>query len=229
MPLTVLFIIGIINALNLIDGMDGLAAGLCIFALTIYGVNCFVTGRYLFSLVAAASLGTLIPFFYSNVRGMGARRHKLFMGDTGSQTLGLIVSVLAVSQMMKGGTVLATQDFTLALSPLLVPAFDVGHVVFFRMARGNHPFHPDTTHIHHRLVRWGFVPPKAVVFILCLSAMYVSINLMLAPFIGLTLVLVLDVVVWCAINGVIWQTARRRTAERDIYKKVRNALTQKQP
>jgi UDP-N-acetylmuramyl pentapeptide phosphotransferase/UDP-N-acetylglucosamine-1-phosphate transferase len=229
MPLTVLFIIGIINALNLIDGMDGLAAGVCIFALTIYGVNCFATGRYFFSLVAFASLGTLVPFFYSNVRGFGARHRKLFMGDTGSQTLGLIVSVLAVGQMMKGGTVLATQDFILALSPLLVPAFDVAHVVFFRMLRGSHPFHPDMTHIHHRLVRWGFTPHKAVIFILCLAAIYVSVNMLLAPHVGVTLILILDAAIWCTLNVAIWQMARRRAAGREIHKRVRNALTQKQP
>jgi UDP-N-acetylmuramyl pentapeptide phosphotransferase/UDP-N-acetylglucosamine-1-phosphate transferase len=215
MPLTVLFIIGVINALNLIDGMDGLAAGVCIFVLTIYGVNCFATGRYFFSLVSFASLGALVPFFYSNVRGLGARRRKLFMGDTGSQTLGLIVSVLAIGQMMKGGTVLAKQDFILALSPLLVPVLDVAHVVFFRMVRGSHPFHPDTTHIHHRLVRWGFAPHRAVVFILCLAAMYVSMNMLLAPYVGVTLILILDAAVWCALNGVIWQTARLRAATRE--------------
>jgi UDP-N-acetylmuramyl pentapeptide phosphotransferase/UDP-N-acetylglucosamine-1-phosphate transferase len=229
MPLTVIFIIGIINALNLIDGMDGLAAGVCIFALTIYGVNCFVTGRYLFALVATAALGTLVPFFYANVRGFGTRRHKLFMGDAGSQTLGLIVSVLAVGQMMKGGTVLVKQDFILALSPLLVPAFDVAHVVFFRMVRGNHPFRPDMTHIHHRLVRWGFAPHRTVLFILCLTAIYVSVNMLLAPHVGVTLILVLDAAMWCAINGLIWQSARNRNGEREIHKRVRNALTQKQP
>jgi UDP-N-acetylmuramyl pentapeptide phosphotransferase/UDP-N-acetylglucosamine-1-phosphate transferase len=219
MPLTVLFIIGVINALNMIDGMDGLAAGVCIFALMIYGVNCFATERYFFSLVAFASLGTLIPFFYSNVRGLGARRHKLFMGDTGSQTLGLIVSVLAVGQMMKGGTVLATGDFIVALSPLLVPVFDVAHVVFFRMLRGNHLFLPDKTHIHHRLVRWGFTPSGAVILILCLAAVYVPFNMLLAPHIGVTSILILDAAVWCALNGV--------ASMKQIW--IKNTLTQKQP
>jgi UDP-N-acetylmuramyl pentapeptide phosphotransferase/UDP-N-acetylglucosamine-1-phosphate transferase len=214
-PLTVLFIVGIINALNLIDGMDGLAAGICMIALVIYGVHCFASERYFFSLVAFSALGTVGPFFYSNVRGLGLRRHKLFMGDTGSQTLGLVISVLAVGQIMNSGTVLAKQDFILALSPLVVPVFDVAHVVFFRMLRGNHPFHPDMTHIHHRLTRWGFTPRGAVGFILFLSAIYVAVNLLLAPYVGMTVILVLDVAAWCLLNGAIAAYARRRVAAKD--------------
>jgi UDP-N-acetylmuramyl pentapeptide phosphotransferase/UDP-N-acetylglucosamine-1-phosphate transferase len=208
-PLTVLFIVGMINALNLIDGMDGLAAGICMIALAIWGVHSFSTGRWFFSLVAFASLGTVAPFFYSNVRGVGSRRHKLFMGDTGSQTLGLVISVLAVGQIMNTGTVLATQDFILALSPLVVPVFDVAHVVFFRMLRGNHPFHPDTTHIHHRLAQVGLGPRRAVGFILGLAAAYVVVNLLLASWMSPTLILVLDVAAWCLINGTIhWYSKR---------------------
>ena len=215
MPLTVLFIVGIINALNLIDGMDGLAAGICIVALTIYGVNCFVTGRYFLSVVAFASLGTVAPFFYSNWRGVGPRRRKLFMGDTGSQTLGLVIGVLAVGQIMNNGTVLAKQDFILALSPLVVPVFDVAHVVFFRMIRGSHPFHPDMTHIHHRLTRWGFSPRQAVGFIVCLGVTYVAINMLLSPYVGVTLIVILDAVAWCALNVGLWALARNRAASKE--------------
>ncbi len=213
-PLTVLFIVGIINALNLIDGMDGLAAGICILALTIYGVNCFATGRYFLSVVAFASLGTVVPFFHSNWRGVGPRRRKLFMGDTGSQTLGLVIGVLAVGQITNSGTVLATRDFILALSPLVVPVFDVVHVVFFRMLRGNHPFHPDMTHIHHRLTRWGFSPRQAVAFIVCLGLTYAAVNLLLAPYVGVTLIVILDAIAWCALNAGLWALARGRAASK---------------
>ena len=215
MPLTVLFIIGIINALNMIDGMDGLAAGMCIIALGIYGVHCFSTGRYFLSLVAFASLGTVIPFFYCNVRGLGTRRHKIFMGDTGSQTLGLVVSVLAVGQIMNDGTVLAKQDLILALSPLVVPVFDVAHVVFFRLIRGSNPFHPDTTHIHHRLLKCGFGPRQTVILILALAAIYVSVNMLLVRYVSVTLILILDVAAWCSLSGAMYALARRRTTNKE--------------
>ncbi len=226
-PLTVLFIVGMINALNLIDGMDGLAAGICMIALAIYGVHCYVTGMYFFSVVAFASLGTVAPFLYCNWRGVGHRRRKLFMGDTGSQTLGLMISVLAVGQITNSGTVLAKQDFILALSPLVIPVFDVVHVVFFRMLRGTHPFHADMTHIHHRLTRWGFSPRQAVAFILCLAVTYVAVNMLLAPHMGLTLIVLLDAVAWCALNGAIWALARYRvTSKVKSYSyKIKNSET----
>ncbi len=209
-PLTVLFVVGVTNAFNLIDGMDGLAAGICIVILAIYGVNCFATGRWFLSVLALSSLGTAIPFFRSNWRGIGPRRRKLFMGDTGSQTLGLVIGVLAVGQIMNGGGRLVTRDFVLALSPLVVPVFDVVHVVFFRMLRGVNPFHPDMTHIHHRLTRCGFSPRQAVAFIVCLGVSYVALDVVLAPHVGVTLIVLVDVVAWCALNTGLWALARSR-------------------
>ncbi len=211
-PLTVLFLIFIVNALNLIDGMDGLAAGLCILTLGVYGVRCFVAGQYFFAVIALAALGVLIPFFYTNVWGMGSRRRKLFMGDTGSQTLGLVIGVLAVGQLMNAGTAPLEQNFILVLSPLLVPAFDVMHVVVFRLIRGRHPFLPDMTHIHHRLLRGGYNARQAVISILCLAAVLVSVNLLLAPYLNVTLILLLDALLWCVLNGVVWQLARQHEA-----------------
>jgi UDP-N-acetylmuramyl pentapeptide phosphotransferase/UDP-N-acetylglucosamine-1-phosphate transferase len=227
MPLTVLFIIGIVNAFNLIDGMDGLAAGISIIALSIYGVHCFATGRYFFSLVAFASLGTVIPFFYANTRGLGSRRRKLFMGDTGSQTLGLIMSVLAVGQLMNNGTVLASQEFILALSPLVIPVFDVAHVVFFRIVRGKHPFHPDMTHFHHRLMRCGLGPRRALVFVLLFAVAYVAINMLLIPWVNVTVILVADIAVWCALNGVMFVTARRRAEDGNEVKESEKIINTK--
>lgn len=210
MPITVLFIVGLINAFNLIDGMDGLAAGISIMAFAIYSAHCFMAERYFFSLVAFSGLGTLIPFFCSNVRGFGSRHHKLFMGDTGSQTLGMVVSVLAMGQIMDdGGTVLAKKDFILALSPLVVPVFDVVHVVFFRMIRGKHPFLPDTTHIHHRLMKLGFTPRQALVWILCLAAIYVAVNMLLVSFVGVTWILLADIGLWCALNWTMSKMTKR--------------------
>ena len=212
-PLTVLFLVFIINALNLIDGMDGLASGLGILTLGIYGVRCFATGQYFFAVIALAALGTLIPFFYTNVRGLGTRRRKLFMGDTGSQTLGLIIGVLAVGQVMNTGTELVKQDFILVLSPLLIPVFDVMHVVLFRLIRGYHPFHPDMTHIHHRLLHRGFNARQALILILCMAAIYLSVNMLLAPYVNVTLILMLDVVVWCVFNSRIGHPARIAAGE----------------
>jgi len=208
-PLTVLFIVCVINAFNLIDGMDGLAAGMCTIALVVYGVSCFVAGDHFFSLAAFASLGAVVPFAWWNVRGAGRRHHKLFMGDTGSQTLGLVVGVLAVGQIMNSGTVLAQEAFVLVLSPLVVPVFDAVHVAIFRVLRGHNPFHPDTTHIHHRVSGWGVAPRGAVGVILALSVGYVALNALLVRLVGTTLTLAADVAVWAAFNGALAATERK--------------------
>jgi UDP-N-acetylmuramyl pentapeptide phosphotransferase/UDP-N-acetylglucosamine-1-phosphate transferase len=203
-PLTVLLLTFIINAFNLIDGMDGLASGLGILTLGIYGARSFVTGQYLFAVIAVAALGTLIPFFYTNVWGFGRRRRKLFMGDTGSQTLGLVVGVLAVGQMMNTGTELVTKDLVLILSPLLIPAFDVIHVMLFRMLKGSHPFHPDMTHIHHRLLHRGMNTGQALVSIMFTTIIYILINTLLASHLNINLILVMDVAIWCMFNNKRW-------------------------
>ncbi len=214
-PLTVFFIVGIINAFNLIDGMDGLAAGICMIAFAIYGIHSFVAGKFFFSLVAFSALGTLMPFSYLNVHGLGRRRRKLFMGDTGSQTLGMAVSVLAVGQIMNNGTVLVAKDFILALSPLVVPVFDVAHVVLFRMLRGNHPFHPDMTHIHHRLMKLGSNQRKALALIVYLAAIFVAVNMLLVSYVSLTWILIIDIALWCAISGAMCLLARRKKAAKN--------------
>jgi UDP-N-acetylmuramyl pentapeptide phosphotransferase/UDP-N-acetylglucosamine-1-phosphate transferase len=200
-PLTVVFVVAVINAVNMIDGVDGLAAGLCIIAFLIYGLHCYMSGSILLPLIAAAALGTLVPFFYANVRGLGSRRHKLFMGDTGSQTIGFIISIFAVVLIMNRGGLPVGQNFILALSPLIVPVFDLAHVALFRLARGHHPFRPDKTHIHHRLIKKGFTSRQAVVLILSLAIVYTLVNISLAGKVNVTLILVADMALWGAFNS----------------------------
>jgi UDP-N-acetylmuramyl pentapeptide phosphotransferase/UDP-N-acetylglucosamine-1-phosphate transferase len=211
MPLTVLLIVFIINAFNLIDGMDGLASGLVILTLGLYGVRSCMAGQLPFAVVSAASLGVLIPFFYANVRGLGSRHRKLFMGDTGSLTLGFLVGMLAVGQLADGGAA-TRRDLIWVLSPLVIPVFDVLHVVVFRLRGGHHPFHPDKTHIHHRMLRAGFGQHQALVVILLMAAVYPATNVLLAPHMNATIVLMLDVAIWCVLNGALSAAWRRHAA-----------------
>ena len=123
-PLTIVVIVYIVNAINLIDGIDGLASGLSSAALIIYGIGFFMYGQYLFAMISFATLGVLVPFFYYNVFGDVNKRKKIFMGDTGSLTIGLILSFLSlelyrVSSL--GCEVYGTNAFILAFSPLLIP------------------------------------------------------------------------------------------------------------
>ena len=107
-PLTVLIVVYITNAINLIDGIDGLASGLSCIALTVLAAICISNGSYFYALLALATLGILIPFWFYNVFGNAQRGHKLFMGDTGSLTIGYILSFLVIqlSQMGRSGQTL---------------------------------------------------------------------------------------------------------------------------
>ena len=215
MPVTVLFLVFIINAFNLIDGMDGLAASLGMVAFTIYGVYSYFEGLFFFSVISFSILGVLTSFFHTNMWGYGAKRHKLFMGDTGSQTIGLIVGILFIGLAMNSGTTLEASDRALLLSPLLLPAFDVLHVVLFRVLNGRNPFRPDMTHIHHRLLKSGLTPHRSILFILSISVTFLVLNLLLAPYMNITLILLTDLGIWCFCNGVILRLIPRKAAKRN--------------
>jgi UDP-N-acetylmuramyl pentapeptide phosphotransferase/UDP-N-acetylglucosamine-1-phosphate transferase len=95
-PFTILTIVFITNAINLIDGIDGLASGLSSVALLVFGLLFIEKGLWMYSMLAFSTLGVLVPFFYYNVFGNAERARKIFMGDTGSLTLGYILSFLAI-------------------------------------------------------------------------------------------------------------------------------------
>ena len=95
-PLTLLFVVFITNAINLIDGIDGLASGLCMVAFLTLGGFFFANQIWVLALLAFITVGVLIPFFYYNVFGKAERCRKIFMGDTGSLTLGYLLSFLAM-------------------------------------------------------------------------------------------------------------------------------------
>ena len=99
-PLSILLVVFITNAINLIDGIDGLASGLSIVALFVYGNLFIYNGLWLYSLLAFTTIGVLLPFFYYNVFGQAERGKKIFMGDTGSLTLGFILSFLTIKYTM---------------------------------------------------------------------------------------------------------------------------------
>ena len=96
MPFTVLLVVFVTNAINLIDGIDGLASGLSSVALLVFGFLFMQKELWTYSMLAFATFGVLVPFFYYNVFGSAERARKIFMGDTGSLTLGYVLSFLAI-------------------------------------------------------------------------------------------------------------------------------------
>ena len=204
MPLTIVVVVYITNAINLIDGIDGLASGLCSIALAVLSFMMVMRGEYVHALVAVATLGVVVPFWFYNVFGNERRGHKLFMGDTGSLTLGYILSflVLRMSFPAHPGDD-ATRDFVLALSTLIVPLLDVARVVLHRLRKHRNPFLPDRNHIHHKLLRTGMRNRWVLVTILCIVVMYIGLNALLLRFMNVTLILAVDILIWIGIHLII--------------------------
>ena len=201
MPFTVFTVVFITNAINLIDGIDGLASGLSSVALLIFTFLFVEKGLWSYAMLAAGTFGVLVPFFYYNVFGSAEHARKIFMGDTGSLTLGYILSFLAIKYSQNTAFVPVTQGaFVIAFSTLIVPAFDVVRVVIVRIYHGKSPFEPDKNHIHHQFLAMGFTVRKAMLLILLISCVFSGVNILLRPYVDNTLMLLGDVIVWIGLN-----------------------------
>jgi len=168
--ITVLCMVGLINAMNLSDGLDGLAGGLAVIASLFFALLAYKTGQGDVLLIALAMAGSLIGFLMYN--SFPAR---LFMGDVGSLMIGYTCAVLAV-QLTHSGDGMAIQPITIALV-LAVPLLDTLIVMTKRIRQGESPFSPDNTHLHHRLLGLGLNQNQSVSVLYALMFLYGSIAL----------------------------------------------------
>lgn len=163
-PITVFWIVGIINTLNLIDGLDGLSAGVAmISSLSLM----FVAGKFgltsiiiLSATVAGACLGFL-PFNFNPA--------KIFMGDTGALFLGFMMAVISIEGVMKS---VATIAIVVPIIILGVPIFDTTFAIFRRLLSGQSITTADKGHLHHRLLDKGFSQKKTVLILYGISAFF---------------------------------------------------------
>lgn len=207
--LTVLAVVFIINAINLIDGIDGLASGLCGVAMLFYGVIFLMAYEYIYAILAFATLGVLVPFFYYNVFGDAKRGRKIFMGDTGSLTIGMMLCILSlkICRCFPEGTSDGLPNvFVLAYSPLIIPCFDVVRVYLHRVRNGKNPFLPDKNHIHHKLLAIGMRQRTVMITIVSVSVFFTLCNILLSTCISVTQLLLADILIWIAVN--IWLTRK---------------------
>lgn len=216
-PFSVITIVYITNAINLIDGIDGLASGLCCIALTALGIMCAIRGDLIYACLAASTLGVLIPFWFFNVFGNAQRGHKLFMGDTGSLTLGYILSfiVIHISKKEVATPCTPNADMVMAFSTLIVPLLDVVRVVMHRLRTGKNPFLPDKNHIHHKLRRTGMRLRIVLVTILCISLSFFALNALLVSRMNITLLLAVDIILWTAMQLTINRFIKRNEHKRN--------------
>jgi len=151
---TILAIVGITNAFNLIDGVDGLAGGLSFMSLVTLGIFLTISGDKSFALIAFALAGSVLAFLYFNMNPA-----KIFMGDTGSLVLGFVIALLCTRIIQINSIayqpLLKTAPL-FALGMVLIPVFDTIRVFSLRIWKGQSPFDADRTHIHHLLTNAGF-------------------------------------------------------------------------
>jgi UDP-GlcNAc:undecaprenyl-phosphate/decaprenyl-phosphate GlcNAc-1-phosphate transferase len=151
---TILAIVGITNAFNLIDGIDGLAGGLGFMSLVTLGIFLTANGDVNTALIAFSLAGGIFAFLYFNLNPA-----RIFMGDTGSLLLGFVVAVLSI-RLMQVNVQVASPVFPHALifvaGIVLIPVFDTLRVFAVRIWNGKSPFAADKTHIHHLLTNQGF-------------------------------------------------------------------------
>lgn len=156
-PVTVLWFVGFMNAMNLIDGLDGLASGIAsIGAAALFAVG-IINDNVLLSLMAAGILGSTVGFLLHNFR-----EGNVYLGDAGSMTLGFFLAGGAIVGARGDG---ASNAILVASACMVVPALDVVTTIVRRRRARSGIMTPDRCHTHHRLIRFGFNPKMAVIIL----------------------------------------------------------------
>ncbi|HWF33860.1 MAG TPA: MraY family glycosyltransferase [Solirubrobacteraceae bacterium] len=164
--LTVIWLVGIMNAVNFIDGVDGLAAGLCAIdgvAFTIIVFELKGPNSTLAGILAAITAGAALGFLFHNFHPAS-----IFMGDSGANLLGYLAGVVTIEGTLKTNAVIA---LVAPLVILAVPFLDTGFVVAKRLKYGRKPWSADANHFHHRMARIGFSQRKTVLYMYAWSAL----------------------------------------------------------
>lgn len=179
-PLTIFAAVGIINAINLIDGVDGLSSGYGVMASIAFAVLFSLAGDISMLTLAVVTAGSLIPFFFHNVFGKSS---KMFIGDGGTLVLGVVFSSFVINTLTDGSVVGKFADSGFGLIPftlaaLSIPVFDTLRVMLARIARGTSPFSPDKTHLHHLFIELGFSHAGTTVSILTLNTLIIILQLL---------------------------------------------------
>ncbi|MDR1883222.1 MAG: undecaprenyl/decaprenyl-phosphate alpha-N-acetylglucosaminyl 1-phosphate transferase [Prevotella sp.] len=177
--LTFFVTVVIINAINLIDGIDGLAAGVGMIISLFFGAYFYLLGMEQLSIVAFSLLGALVPFFIYNVF---AKRGKIFMGDAGALVLGVILAALTIS--FNEANIPATSVYHIINVPmvsiciLVIPMFDTIRVFTIRIIQKRSPFSPDKNHLHHMFLALGYNHKQSTGILLLINVIYMAIGLL---------------------------------------------------
>lgn len=201
-PLTVFTIVFIDNAMNLIDGIDGLCASLSLMALTGFLFCFWREGLFIYCVLIAGLMGVLIPYLYHNIFGTTEKGNKIFMGDSGSLTLGFILGFLFVKFVMDNRQVMpfCEDRMCMVFSLIIIPVFDVVRVICYRLIHHKPIFDADKNHIHHKLMATGMNQHKALLTILGLALGFICLNFLMYNLTNITIILLADIAIYTLFN-----------------------------
>ncbi len=211
--LTVFVLLTIINSFNLIDGINGLAGGVGALICITFGCWFLVTGSSSLATLALALAGALLAFLRYNLTPA-----RIFMGDTGSLIVGTVCGILAIefidrcAALPPGSAAAFRHPIAVAAAVLIVPLFDTARVFITRIFRGHSPFSPDRRHIHHLLIDYGHSHLRATGILLLLNVLLVSLIFLLDPFLGLHVLLLIEI----AVAGGLTFFLHRRVVRRNL-------------
>ena len=173
----------LINAFNLIDGIDGLAGGYSILCSAMFGISYYRLGEYNYPLVVLSGviIGCVIGFLYFNLSNY--RNNKIFMGDTGSMILGFLLAFTAIcfidifidKELPEVPRYYLQSAPAIAMAILILPIIDTLNVFIIRICNGKSPFVADKNHIHHSLLKLGLTHRRSTVYILMYYLFIVSV------------------------------------------------------
>ena len=213
LALTILWVLGITNAFNLIDGLDGLAAGSALFSTLVVFVVALVGHYWLVALMTIALAGAILGFLRYNFNPA-----TIFLGDSGSQFIGFLLSALALKGAQKSPTIIAVAIPVVSFG---LPILETFLSVLRRLISGRPVFTADREHIHHKLLDLGLSHRQVVIVLYAVSALFAMLSLFLLWPSGSTLALVLAVLgagVWVGVQhlGYLEFGELRRVAHRTL-------------
>lgn len=170
--LTIFSCVGIINSINLIDGVDGLCSGYGVFASMMFAVCFMLMGDVSYAVLAFAVAGAIFPFMLHNMFG---EKYKMFLGDGGSLVLGFICSLYVMRIIQSGDDVVSGSTISFTLAVLSIPVFDTVRVMVARIINHRSPFSPDKTHLHHMFISLGYSHVITAINIIMLNGAIVLI------------------------------------------------------
>ncbi|MDO7873343.1 MraY family glycosyltransferase [Hymenobacter sp. ASUV-10] len=213
---TLAMIVGITNAINLIDGLDGLAGTIVLIICSTFGFYFYKYGgpsfgNYVF--VAVCLVGGMLGFLRYNFH-----RAPIFMGDTGSLVCGFIVSILAIQFIEMGlrvGQPFGPTSPAVALGILFVPLFDTLRVFTLRMMAGRSPFSPDKNHVHHRILAMGFQQISTVMLLGLLNILVIMFVINFANRLG-NMILIGSLVGFGVLMSIFFGVYQSRISRRQL-------------